>query len=91
MLFIVYGIWFLELFFASLIGFMFVRDEFLVCIHALSDVAFLGRLRKPLEKLRPPSVTELLLSNDGERILEGCLTNFFVVSLKVRSGILSLF
>ncbi|XP_022764568.1 uncharacterized protein LOC111309833 isoform X2 [Durio zibethinus] len=38
------------------------------------------RLRKPLDKLRPPSVvTELLLSNDGDRILEGCITNFFVV------------
>ncbi|PPS20028.1 hypothetical protein GOBAR_AA00543 [Gossypium barbadense] len=37
------------------------------------------RLRKPLEKLRPPSVTELLLSNDGDRILEGCITNFFVI------------
>ncbi|KAK6144869.1 hypothetical protein DH2020_021689 [Rehmannia glutinosa] len=44
------------------------------------------RLRKPLEKLRPPSVTELLLSNDGERILEGCLTNFFVVCLKEEHG-----
>ncbi|KAG6416151.1 hypothetical protein SASPL_123575 [Salvia splendens] len=43
---------------------------------------FLNRLRKSLERLRPPSVTELLLSNDGERILEGCLTNFFVISLK---------
>ncbi|KAL6578032.1 hypothetical protein OROMI_010360 [Orobanche minor] len=41
-----------------------------------------GRLRKHLEKLRPPTITELLLSNDGERILEGCLTNFFVVCLK---------
>ncbi|KAL6977267.1 hypothetical protein U1Q18_026064, partial [Sarracenia purpurea var. burkii] len=28
------------------------------------------RLRKPLEKWRPPQVTELLLSNDGDRILE---------------------
>ncbi|KAK8500697.1 hypothetical protein V6N12_074556 [Hibiscus sabdariffa] len=37
------------------------------------------RLRKPLEKLRPHSVTELLLSNDGDRILEGCITNFFVI------------
>ncbi|KAK8500698.1 hypothetical protein V6N12_074556 [Hibiscus sabdariffa] len=36
-------------------------------------------LRKPLEKLRPHSVTELLLSNDGDRILEGCITNFFVI------------
>ncbi|KAI3470430.1 hypothetical protein Pfo_027093 [Paulownia fortunei] len=44
------------------------------------------RLRKRLEKLRPPSVTELLLSNDGEQILEGCLTNFFVVCLKDKDG-----
>ncbi|KAM4094171.1 hypothetical protein ACB094_06G175400 [Castanea mollissima] len=40
------------------------------------------RLRKPLEKLRPFSVTELLLSNDGDQILEGCVTNFFVVCRK---------
>ncbi|KAL2455698.1 D-aminoacid aminotransferase-like PLP-dependent enzymes superfamily protein [Abeliophyllum distichum] len=44
------------------------------------------RLRKPLEKLRPPSITELLLSNDGDRILEGCLTNFFVICLKGNDG-----
>ncbi|KAK8941143.1 hypothetical protein KSP39_PZI010518 [Platanthera zijinensis] len=29
--------------------------------------------------MRPPMVTELLLSNDGDRILEGSVTNFFVV------------
>lgn len=40
------------------------------------------RVRKHLEKLRPPSATELLLSNDGDRMLEGCLTNFFVVCQK---------
>ncbi|KAK6933301.1 Aminotransferase class IV, partial [Dillenia turbinata] len=40
------------------------------------------RIRKPLERFRPPSVTELLLSNDGDRILEGCVTNFFVVCRK---------
>ncbi|KAB1218035.1 hypothetical protein CJ030_MR3G014555 [Morella rubra] len=40
------------------------------------------RLRKHLEKLRPPSVTELLLSNDGDQILEGCVTNFFAVCRK---------
>ncbi|KAK9075181.1 hypothetical protein SSX86_003501 [Deinandra increscens subsp. villosa] len=40
------------------------------------------RIRKPLEKLRPPSTTELLLSNDGDQILEGCLTNFFVLTRK---------
>ncbi|KZV24288.1 hypothetical protein F511_01770 [Dorcoceras hygrometricum] len=40
------------------------------------------RSRKTLEKLRPPSVTELLLSNDGEHILEGCLTNVFLVCRK---------
>ena len=44
---------------------------------------FLGRLRKPLEKWSPSSVTELLLSNDGDQILEGCRTNFFVVCQKV--------
>ncbi|XP_030451071.1 uncharacterized protein LOC115673126 isoform X1 [Syzygium oleosum] len=40
------------------------------------------RLRKPLEQLRPPSVTELLLSDDGDHILEGTITNFFVVCRK---------
>ncbi|KAK1270525.1 hypothetical protein QJS04_geneDACA012674 [Acorus gramineus] len=40
------------------------------------------RCRKHLEKLRPPSVTEILLSNDGDRILEGSVTNFFVISRK---------
>ncbi|XP_052185789.1 uncharacterized protein LOC127797196 isoform X2 [Diospyros lotus] len=40
------------------------------------------RLRKSLEKLRPPGATELLLSNDGDKILEGCTTNFFVVCCK---------
>ncbi|KAF2318604.1 hypothetical protein GH714_009307 [Hevea brasiliensis] len=45
------------------------------------------RLRKPLENLRPPSVTELLLSNDGDQILEGCVTNFFVVCRKENSEI----
>lgn len=43
------------------------------------------RLRKPLEKLRPPSVTELLLSNDGDQLLEGSVTNFFVVCRKDKS------
>ncbi|XP_073037539.1 uncharacterized protein [Primulina eburnea] len=45
------------------------------------------RLRKSLEKLRPPSVTELLLSNDGDHILEGCLTNFFVVCQKNKDDV----
>ncbi|XP_061998001.1 uncharacterized protein LOC133715504 isoform X2 [Rosa rugosa] len=40
------------------------------------------RIRKSLERLRPPSGTELLLSNDGDRILEGSLSNFFVVRRK---------
>lgn len=46
----------------------------------------LGRQRKQLEKLRPPSVNELLLSNNGDHILEGCLTNFFVVCGKDVNG-----
>ncbi|CAA6661801.1 unnamed protein product [Spirodela intermedia] len=37
------------------------------------------RTRKYMEKLRAPVTTELLLSNDGDRILEGSVTNFFVV------------
>ncbi|KAG9453322.1 hypothetical protein H6P81_006226 [Aristolochia fimbriata] len=37
------------------------------------------RRRKHLEKLRPPLATELLLSNDGDQILEGSVTNFFAV------------
>ncbi|KMS95531.1 hypothetical protein BVRB_007380 isoform A [Beta vulgaris subsp. vulgaris] len=41
-----------------------------------------ARLRKPLEMLRPPSVTELLMSDNGDRILEGTITNFFVVRFK---------
>ncbi|KAK9684044.1 hypothetical protein RND81_10G182500 [Saponaria officinalis] len=45
------------------------------------------RLRKPLEKLRPPSATELLLSDDDGRILEGTITNFFVVCSKGNSDI----
>ncbi|XP_050386190.1 uncharacterized protein LOC126802589 [Argentina anserina] len=40
------------------------------------------RIRKPLERFRPPSGTELLLSNDGNRILEGTVSNFFVVCQK---------
>lgn len=36
-----------------------------------------------MEKMRPPGVTELLLSDDGDRILEGSVTNFFVVCRKV--------
>ncbi|XP_058769670.1 uncharacterized protein LOC131643467 [Vicia villosa] len=44
------------------------------------------RVRKTLEKLRPPSVTELLLSHNGDQILEGCVTNFFVVCCKDRDS-----
>lgn len=38
-----------------------------------------------MEKVRPPSATELLLTNDGDRILEGSVTNFFVVCRKVNA------
>ncbi|XP_047325645.1 uncharacterized protein LOC124929348 isoform X2 [Impatiens glandulifera] len=41
------------------------------------------RIRKSLEEFRPSSATEILLSNDGDRILEGSVTNFFVVCRKV--------
>lgn len=36
-----------------------------------------------MEKMRPPMATELLLSDDGDRLLEGSVTNFFVVCQKV--------
>lgn len=35
--------------------------------------------RRPLEASKPPGVGEVLLSHDGEALLEGLLTNFFVV------------
>ncbi|OAY68787.1 hypothetical protein ACMD2_13075, partial [Ananas comosus] len=38
-----------------------------------------ARVRKGMEKMRPPLVTELLLTNDGDQILEGSVTNFFIV------------
>ncbi|KAK3118176.1 hypothetical protein QOZ80_9BG0695350 [Eleusine coracana subsp. coracana] len=41
-----------------------------------------ARMRKSMERMRPPGVTELLLTNDGDHILEGSVTNFFVVCLK---------
>jgi hypothetical protein len=40
-------------------------------------------MRNGMEGMRPPGVTELLLTNDGDHILEGSVTNFFVVCLKV--------
>jgi hypothetical protein len=40
-------------------------------------------MRNGMERMRPPGVTELLLTNDGDHILEGSVTNFFVVCLKV--------
>ncbi|PIA46095.1 hypothetical protein AQUCO_01600394v1 [Aquilegia coerulea] len=46
------------------------------------------RIRKNLEKLRPPLATELLLSDDGDQILEGSVTNFFIVSQKDSSNTL---
>ncbi|XP_057522670.1 uncharacterized protein LOC130802676 isoform X1 [Amaranthus tricolor] len=46
-----------------------------------------ARLRKPLEMLRPPSATELLLSHNGDQLLEGTITNFFVVRLKENSEV----
>ncbi|VAI30482.1 unnamed protein product [Triticum turgidum subsp. durum] len=41
-----------------------------------------ARMRKSMEKMRPPGATELLLTNDGDHLLEGSVTNFFVVCQK---------
>ncbi|EES15494.3 hypothetical protein BDA96_08G001800 [Sorghum bicolor] len=46
---------------------------------AAAKYASWARIRKSMEKMRPPGVTELLLTNDGDHILEGAVTNFFVV------------
>jgi hypothetical protein len=40
-------------------------------------------MRNGMESMSPPGVTELLLTNDGDHILECSVTNFFVVCLKV--------
>ncbi|KAK9081014.1 hypothetical protein Syun_030694 [Stephania yunnanensis] len=40
------------------------------------------RQRKKFEGLKPPLVNEILLTNDGDQILEGGVTNFFVVCRK---------
>ncbi|WOL16592.1 hypothetical protein Cni_G25379 [Canna indica] len=45
------------------------------------------RIREDLEKMKPLSATELLLTNDGDRILEGTVTNFFVIRTKVVNGL----
>ncbi|KAM0822793.1 hypothetical protein ACQ4PT_071282 [Festuca glaucescens] len=49
---------------------------------AAAKYASWARMRKSMEKMRPPGATELLLTNDGDHILEGSITNFFVVCLK---------
>jgi len=37
--------------------------------------------RESLEKAKPVGATEILLSNDGDGLLEGSVTNFFVVAM----------
>ncbi|KAL6897773.1 hypothetical protein ACP4OV_006732 [Aristida adscensionis] len=59
---------------------------------AAAKYASWARMRKSMEKMRPPGVTELLLTNDGDHILEGTVTNFFVVCRKEehqRNGVFS--
>lgn len=74
--FVIFYYWVLGFVFFGVLGWGFC--EFFVG-------GFVGRVRKGLEKLRAPSATELLLSNDGDRILEGSTTNFFVVCRRVSS------
>ncbi|KAH7298699.1 hypothetical protein KP509_25G054700 [Ceratopteris richardii] len=45
------------------------------------------KARKALEKARPEGVMEIILSNDGDLLLEGMVTNFFVVSNRVNTGV----
>lgn len=37
--------------------------------------------RERCENAKPPSATEIVLSNDGDGLLEGSVTNFFVVAM----------
>ena len=37
--------------------------------------------REPLERAKPVGATEIVLSNDGNGLLEGSVTNFFVVAM----------
>ncbi|CAM6092824.1 unnamed protein product [Calypogeia fissa] len=41
--------------------------------------------RQVLERVRPAGTSEIILSNDGDSLLEGTLTNFFVVARRTRS------
>jgi branched-subunit amino acid aminotransferase/4-amino-4-deoxychorismate lyase len=44
-----------------------------------------ARAREPLEQAKPAGATEIVLSNDGDGLLEGSVTNFFVVAMKNQS------
>ncbi|KAJ7555870.1 hypothetical protein O6H91_05G058100 [Diphasiastrum complanatum] len=45
----------------------------------LAKLSSWAKTRQILEQLRPRDATEVLLSKDGHKLLEGLLTNFFVV------------
>lgn len=42
--------------------------------------SFWASTRQALERVRPADTSEIILSNDGDLLLEGTLTNFFVVA-----------
>ena len=54
------------------------------CSFWVYDTNIFFRTRKVLEMLQPKDATETLLSNDGDSVLEGLTTNFFVVLPSVR-------
>ncbi|KAG0628778.1 hypothetical protein M758_1G052300 [Ceratodon purpureus] len=47
----------------------------------LAKYSLWASAREPLEKAKPPGATEIVLSNDGDGLLEGSVTNFFVVAM----------
>ncbi|GBG68761.1 hypothetical protein CBR_g3301 [Chara braunii] len=49
--------------------------------RTLPDVKYTDwvKIRRSLEKNKPASVSEVILSNDGRTLLEGMVTNFFVI------------
>ena len=46
----------------------------------LAKYSLWASAREPLERAKPVGATEIVLSNDGDRLLEGLVTNFFVVA-----------
>lgn len=52
--------------------------------HPLAKYSLWASTRQSLENSRPSGASEIILSNDGDLLLEGSVTNFFVVTATER-------